>query len=192
LDPHVLYYTDKQDLGYAVIRPAIVDTDVDWTGTSFAVSTKCSAVPYNTCKMGDPYDRGEMARSGVVTAFECPNIFGGPGVSGNVTADAIATWFKDWHQNINQSTPFKRHLILGPESNRTRLNATTQNPSSPFSNPWHWLVQLRFPSEPSDLPLEFRQSDFLWNVHQILTLSVLSCTTTGTYYTSKSDRVLLT
>jgi hypothetical protein len=184
LDPHVLYYTDKQDLGYAIIRPAVVDTDIDWSGTSFAVSTKCSAVPYNTCKISDPYSEDEFARSGVVASFKCPNVFDESSISGNLTALGIATWFKDWHKNVTQGAPFNGPLVVGGVSNTMKMNTTTKNLRSLFLNSWHWLSQIVLSSEPSDMPLEFTESDQLWVIDK-LSLLLLSCTTTGT--SSKSS-----
>jgi hypothetical protein len=186
LDPHVLYYTDKQDLGYAIIRPAVVDTDIDWSGTSFAVSTKCSAVPYNTCKISDPYSEDEFARSGVVASFKCPNVFDESSISGNLTALGIATWFKDWHQYLNAGGPFSPNGDDFAATWHSFVDTPTGNPvpkdsNSPFRNPWHSLVQIAISSDPWDMPVEFTNSDLVWDVYRLPVILLLSCATTGIF-----------
>jgi hypothetical protein len=186
LDSYISHYTDKQGVGYAVIRPPVVDSDIDWSGTSFAVSTKCSAIPYTECELGKPYNNGSSAS---LASFECAGLLNGKNISGNLTSATSHFWFDDWHQSLHESEPFPilfdgnaAHLHIA--NNTTIANTTAKDSNSLFRNPWHWLAQVVLIPEPRDLPPELRESTLVWDFNGIIRLFLLSCATTSRFYSA--------
>jgi hypothetical protein len=191
LDSYISHHTDKQGVGYAVIRPAVVDSDIDWSGTSFAVSTKCSAIPHTECELGRPYDDVSLI-STIRAGFECAGLNDGKNISGNFTTSLHDYWFDDWHRSMTQDTPFtsssKWGQNQGPKlqmiDNTTIANTTAKDSNSLFRNPWHWLAQIGLSWRPWDLPPELRNNNLIWEVDGVARLFLLSCATTSRFYSA--------
>jgi hypothetical protein len=179
LDSYVSLYTDSQELGYAVVRPAMGNTSVDWTGTGYALSTQCTAVPPAACTMT------ESNVTGVQKNFNCPKIYDGKDINGSFVSKTHGFWFYDFHEYVNESAPFtnswnEQETGTGLKiDNSTIDNTTIQDSNILFRNPWRWLSQIEIETDPWDLPTEMSQSDLVWKLTPIARKFLLSCSTMG-------------
>jgi hypothetical protein len=179
---HVSFYTSEQNVGYAVVRPSEIDGDVDWTGKSYAVSTKCDAIPSAACKLG---------KSNITDATSvsiCPDVFvAGKNQTIYFAALQHVLWFYDWHRDLAESAPFTASFDddtikdqgLRVIDNSTIAGATPEDTNKMFRNPWRWLAGISLPSNTWDLPQEIQESPSLWAVNTVASRYVLSCSTTG-------------
>jgi hypothetical protein len=180
INNRISFYTSDQNVGYAVVRPSEIDGDIDWSGKSYAVSTKCGAIPRDTCT---------SIKSNITDArgsYNCQDIFDGRNQTMHFAAITHALWFYDWHRDLAESAPFTASFDddgidqrLRLVDNSTVVGATPEDTNKMFRNPWRWLAQLGVPANTWDLPEEIKSSPSLWEVNAVNSRYVLSCSTTG-------------
>jgi hypothetical protein len=185
---HISSYTSEQDIGYAVVRPSEIDGDIDWSGKSYAVSTKCDAIPQDACTLG----RSNITDS--TRTSNCPGLLDGKNRTIYFAAVQHALWFYDWHRDLSESAPFTASFDddtikdqgLRIVDNSTITGATPEDTNKMFRNPWRWLAGIGVPGNTWDLPQDIQESPSLWAVNAVSSRFVLSCSTTGKSHSSTS------
>ncbi|KAF2821695.1 hypothetical protein CC86DRAFT_470389 [Ophiobolus disseminans] len=178
LDSYASLYTDKQGIGYAVARPPIDDVAVDWTGTGYAVSSQCTAIPPAACKVSEA-NATKMPKN-----FVCDKIYDGQNIPVSFVSTAHNLWFYDFHEYAKETIPFTNSWTSTSANTgltftdvRTIKNTTIQDSNNIFRNPWRWLSQIGLQADPWDLPTELSQSSLVWEMSSDNRRFFLSCST---------------
>ncbi|KAF2731951.1 hypothetical protein EJ04DRAFT_554397 [Polyplosphaeria fusca] len=173
----VLNYTDSNSLTYAVLGPANVPSAVDWTTTSFAVTSQCRPIMSSDCDViPESLDDTEGAGR---TQFNCrrdPSL-----ITGNITHATAQIHYDDAHNYFNDTAAFEGWIEgkAAPGFNQA-IKAVAPNLTAQdhvFNNPWHWQGILPV-VDPGDAL--FKSSDLrFWNRSWVgVPLMLLDCNTT--------------
>jgi hypothetical protein len=182
LSNHISVYKSEQQVGYAVVRPSTTASEIDWSGTSYAVSTKCSAVPRASCTLL------KSNTTDGISVFNCPNLFDGKNQTVYLSSLQHMTWFYDWHRDLAESPAFTNAfdlsgIVARPGlriiDNTTIASAKPEDTNTMFRNPWRWLASAMIPGNSWDLPKEVQGSPLLWRMQTVQSHYLLSCSTTG-------------
>ncbi|KAF1840313.1 uncharacterized protein K460DRAFT_421289 [Cucurbitaria berberidis CBS 394.84] len=173
--PYTMNFTNTNGTHFALIRSAVIDPKVDWSGTGFGVSTQCAAIPRTACELGITYGPFREVSS---TQFYCKEAYGGKNISGNFTSYVHTMWFDDWHEFLTEDTPFQNSSAGLISNSRESVNLTLEESGSVFRNPWHWLAQISTTGTVSEGPAAFKESSLVWQDPRDLLFFLLSCNTT--------------
>lgn len=182
---HILNYTDSSGISYAVVRPSNIDPDLDWTGSSYAVSTRCSAIPQSSCPTppAEPWGRNSSQLLNCSVQDPKMNI--------SLIADKYhKTWTMDWHEYMYEDNNFGRyqevisHDLYDKNGTEALLaNMTLQQSNAVFRNPWHWLSTIDIWQEDKDVPKAFSESPLVLREYdkarKMSHFFFLTCNTTG-------------
>jgi hypothetical protein len=184
VDSHVFNYTDAQGISYVVVHPPNVDSTLEWKGTGYSVSNRCSAIPRSSCLVRDINSKRPT--------FNCALTHSrGKNITGQFTTLWHETWTDDWHQYLRESKPFGNAAgsddpTAGLIFDDTNLNIsfpknmTLEDSNTVFRNPWHWIGKVLVLVEDSDLSTTFKDNELVMKVARNKSAFLLTCNTTGT------------
>lgn len=181
VDPYIANYT-KDDISHAIVRSTITESDIDWSGSGYGVSTQCTAIPRSYCRITD----AETAQPAFnFTATHLPL----DSKHGYFSTFVMEIWTYDWHQYLSEQPPFTNKANndgLGYKTqydlhNSLPTNITFERPNRIFRNPWQWLakVEVASQSDDTDLPAAFLNSSVLMRTARRSPALLLACNTTG-------------
>jgi hypothetical protein len=181
---YALNYTESDGTQYAIVGPWNVSPQIDWEGTSFAVSTKCDAIPSNGCKVyGGPRNFG----------FSCQKENGATmEFYGNMTDDFYSVNFGKFHTFLEEMppflTPFARGVTGLEKVNRTAPNVTESDSQHLWNNPWPWYAEVSLLADEKDLPRDIKQT--AWLLDALGYRMVINCSSTGSIPDSSSEKII--
>lgn len=191
IDDYISKFADDNGRTISVVRPSSTDVNVDWLGSTYGVSTRCSAIPQSRCQVGSPYGIDFFTSK----PFECNHSYGEgfpeKRIYGNLTSYTIELWFDDWHQYMRERPPFttssdQSYVLYGKPGfeiivNDSTVSQTTLEDSNlNFRNPWHWLSQIHVSRGIFKPTTSTFEDDRAWDsTDSERAMFILSCETTG-------------
>jgi hypothetical protein len=182
VDSYMLNYTDKKGVSYAIIKPPNVDPNLDWTGASYGVSTQCSAIPRDSCRI--KYRNSTSTRADFSCNSSSPQI----NIAGRFTSGSHNIYVYDWHKYMSEPPPFSGQEPYGnssfgitdPEVNEAFMsNLTWETSSALFYNPWNFLSKIQILADYDEMPEAFQKSPLRLKEFPGSEVFLLACNTTG-------------
>ena len=187
----MLNYTDKEGVSYALIKPPSVDLDLDWTGASYGVSTRCSAIPRNDCRI-------RQSNTTTIRAnFSCNSSSPQIDIAGRFGQASHEIYVYDWHEYMKEPPPFSgtepygnsSFGITDPKINEAFVSNLTWETSSPlFRNPWNFLSKVQIIATYDEMPEAFQKSPLHHKEFPGSEIFLLACNTTGLCILSSRSR----
>jgi hypothetical protein len=198
IDSYLSIFTDAQGTDFPIVRPPLVDTSIDWTGSYYATSTECVGIPESACDTVLPI-RTEPAR--MRGSFNWTQYFYGEQTTGNFTLQRSGLRFEDWNEYGREHTPFSELLVCAPgeyeaASDAVVMNTTFEDSDRIFRNPWRWLAQVYLMPPEIDagspvLSPAFQKSTLVWKLAEYNDNLMLSCNTTGKFILTTCTTLLI-
>lgn len=183
-DQHkALVAVDRDGLRYAIVGPANSDAVLDWSASSFGVSTTCSAIPQAACNVSSPIVGVTDGQNNpiMLVPFNCPLKTTGKGIVGNLTSQNTATSMTNFHRYTRDGTPFFSNSLVRFNVSIPKDGITNSN--DVFSNGWSVLAMRKIPSavqgDFSQLPNSFTADSRIWKHDLLGAFVLLSCNVTG-------------
>jgi hypothetical protein len=158
LDNYVLNYTDADGNQYAIVGPAEMPPSTDWEASSFALSSKCTAIPAVACDI----EQGGLS----LFPFRCTETRGSPfNLTGNLTDKFFASLdFMKFHRYLEEQSPFINQWFIGYDNESISTiapNVTEEEADQMWSNPWRWMAQVSLLIDQKDLPSDMAGTTWL-------------------------------
>lgn len=155
----ILNYTDDEGTTYAILGPSGISDSIDWTASSFGVSTsQCRPLPQASCN--STYVNSESKE-----VFNCTKDAAGLDFSGSFDTEILHMHYLDFHSAIKDVEPFS--TLYSGEKNI--WFSYKQNPvpipshkDTVFLNPWRWVVAYSLLHEN---PFRDSQSPYIWKMN---------------------------
>jgi hypothetical protein len=135
MDNYALNYTDADGTQYAIVGPPEMPPSTDWKASSFALSSKCTAIPAAAC---DIEQRGPS-----LFPFRCEE------------ARGSSLDFMKFHPYLEEQSPFINQWLTGYDNESISTivpNVTEEEADQTWSNPWRWMAQVSLLIDQKDLP----------------------------------------
>lgn len=180
IDPYLLNYTDAEGISYNVIKSPYVDTNLDWAGTGYGVSTQCSAIPRDRCHIG-----GNLTT--LRWPFQCQTSTALGNITGLMSTSVHKTWTYEWHRYLQETQPFEgteevgviELKILDELDDSAVANMTKETPNALFRNPWHFLASASVIVSDLEMPESFLNNPLVQKNAFNSSILILVCNTTG-------------
>jgi hypothetical protein len=173
LENYVLNYTDADGTQYAIVGPADMPQSLDWEASSFALSSKCIAIPAAACDI----EQGGPS----LFPFRCTESRGSPfNFTGNLRDDFFASLdFMKFHRYLEEQSPFINQGLMGygNESSAIAPNVTKEDSDQMWSNPWRWMAQVSLLVDQQDLPSDMGGT--VWLLDGLGFEMIVDCHSTG-------------
>ena len=174
---YALNYTDADGISYAIIGPPRTSPDLDWTATSFAISTQCSAIPFNACNI-----TVETVDEETIFPFSCSAAKGGIDLDANMTFFTHQFHYLDAHKYFpERSGPFRHKGPLAKNLSRSiGLNLTNEDANDVFRNPFRTLNMASVMVDTGTLSDEFLADPRIWSHESFpVYFTIMACNVTG-------------
>ena len=179
-------YIHENGSHMAILGPVNPDLRLDWSASTFGVSTSCRAIRNDSCEIYFDEEDGSMKSSMGAFNFNCSQERASINVSGTVYGVSPQYSWLDFHKYITDLPPFSNHNITGGHINyretakrAAALDESEQNDI--FLNPWRWMSVIH--SGPGTKFVGIAKNDSEKNFVTVPTYSskfmMLDCSTTG-------------
>jgi hypothetical protein len=180
MDSYTMNYTNTDGIRFILLRAPDVESDVDWRGGGYGISTQCTAIPERSCVLG-PYPNMTSTGMQQQQNFSCTSTdASGKPISGKMTMHTLATYFDDFHRYLQDMPPFigqyKAQEFAPPG---VIENATAEDAKTMFNNPWHFLASSYITEDIPKLPRSFQESPIVWKDPRGIGRIMPYCNSTG-------------
>lgn len=177
LAEYTLDYTDADGNRYTIIGPPATELGVDWRSSSFALSTKCNAIPETTCNINNTIPEEGFG----INTFQCNKSLGSPiDIAGELTYSSYTMSSLNFHKYLAEETPFFTQFNMGGFDDDTVKNATVEDANDMFRNPWQWIASVNMPTDTHELLQDVKGTAWaLEGKYQGESVLVSHCETTG-------------
>ena len=171
LEDYILEYTDSEGYQFAIIGPSKLPQSTDWEASSFALTTSCKVVPETAC---------DLTHGLTMFGFRCTKARGSPvDFLGNMTDSYFSLNFGKFHKFFEEQPPFISKWLLGwDDVPKIAPNATDEDASQMWTNPWPWMAEVSLLIDQKDLPEDME--GIAWLLNGLGYKMVLDCYSTGT------------
>lgn len=184
IQSYLFTYVDPEGNSYALLKPRDFDPSLDWTGTSYGVSNKCSAIRRDSCSF----------RSNATTlrtsSFNCTSSSPPIQVAGRFDIYSLELWTYGWHKYFSELPPFNdrrggksttaRLIDEGGDLHKSiQMNITREASNALYYNPWHSLAKVQVLAPNSELSDLYLKSPFFIDDSTGAGLILIACNTTG-------------
>jgi hypothetical protein len=171
-------FVDKDGLFLAILIPKGVKPSIDWSATSFAVSTKCYPLRNSSCELTTIPDVRTQSRY----SFSCSSTEPKFSTSGVMDTYTQQRRYYNWHRYVEEQPPFAVNVFQSSEAltswMRRAQNFTDNEAEQVFSNPWQMFSAIkRYGVDNSDTI----ESDSDRLILRELQLIFAYCNITGSY-----------
>ncbi|KAF2737825.1 hypothetical protein EJ04DRAFT_574309 [Polyplosphaeria fusca] len=139
-ETRLLNYTDAATgIDFAVLAPANVPDGIDFTASTFAVSTQCSALTREECNLTSPSSSVDYRYR--TFDFDCLDKSTGRNLSGTILLQTNTFRYLDFNRYIYDTAPYKGEngtmIIVGLDCIDKDCRYLGEH-DQVFKNPWYW------------------------------------------------------